>query len=234
MPTLSWPDYADRWSRLHGGFDPRTATLVVRRWLLISYWVSRQLARTGTGPNTVTVAGLLLSIGVPITAGSGGRWPALGALLVLVSALADTADGALALITGRASRLGRVLDSVADRLSEACWVLALVVLGAPGWLAVVTGALAWLHEYGRARATVAGMHEVGTVTVAERPTRIILVIGGLVAAAVTTPAAAATVATAVGAVLGLVGLIQLAIAVRKALHGADPISDELGRQHDQR
>ncbi len=191
--------------------------------------MSRQLARTGTGPNTVTVAGLLLSIGAPITAWSGGRWPVLGALLVLVSALADTADGALALITGRASRLGRVLDSVTDRLSEACWVLALILLGVPTGLAVVTGGLAWLHEYVRARATVAGMHDVGTVTVAERPTRIILVIVALVAAAVTTPATTATVATVIWAVLALIGLIQLAVAVRKALRGADSSrSDPIG------
>jgi phosphatidylglycerophosphate synthase len=225
--TPSWADYADRWSRLHGGFDPRTATAVVRGWLFLSYWVSRQLARTGTGPNTVTVAGLLLSIGAPVTAWLGGWWPALGAVLVLVSALADTADGALAIITGRASRLGRVLDSVTDRLAEACWVLALVLVGVPAGLAVATGALAWLHEYVRARATVAGMHDVGTVTVAERPTRIILVIAALVAAPY---AVIATVATAIWAVLGVIGLVQLAVAVRRELRGtgpsgADPIGD---------
>jgi phosphatidylglycerophosphate synthase len=205
--------------------------VVVRVWLFLAYWVSRQLARTGTGPDTVTVAGLVLSIGAPITAWSGGWWPVLGAVLVLVSALADTADGALAIITGRTSRLGRVLDSVADRLSEACWVLALVWLGVPPWLAVVTGALAWLHEYVRARATVAGMHDVGTVTVAERPTRIIVVIVALATGALP---AAPTVATAIWAVLGLIGLSQLTVAVRRALRRADPVGDELGRQHDER
>jgi CDP-diacylglycerol--glycerol-3-phosphate 3-phosphatidyltransferase len=201
----------------------------VRGWLFFSYRVSSQLARTGLGPNAVTVVGLVLSAGAPIT---GGRWPLVGALLVLVSALADTADGALALITGKASRLGRVLDSVADRLSEVCWALAMVLVGAPAWLAVAAGGLAWLHEYVRARATVAGMHEVGTVTVAERPTRIIVVVVGLAAAAVT--AWASTAATALWAVLGMIGLVQLAIAVRRALRGADPVGDELGRQHDER
>jgi phosphatidylglycerophosphate synthase len=232
VPTLSWSDYAERWSKLHGGFDPRTASPLVRGWLFLSYRLSCRLARTGAGPNTVTGAGLVLSIGAAITAWLGGLWPVLGALLVLVSALADTADGALALITGKASRLGRVLDSVADRLSEACWVLALILLGAPIWFAVATGALAWLHEYIRARATVAGMHEVGTVTIAERPTRIIVVVVALAAAEVTTWAS--TVATAIWAVLGLIGLIQLAVAVRRALRGADPVGDELGRQHDER
>lgn len=232
MPTLSWSDYAERWSKLHGGFDPRTASPLVRGWLFLSYRLSCRLARTGAGPNAVTMAGLVLSIGAAITAWLGGPWPALGALLVLVSALADTADGALALITGKASRLGRVLDSVADRVSEACWVLALILLGAPIWLAVATGGLAWLHEYVRARATVAGMHEVGTVTIAERPTRIIVVVVALVAAEVVTWAS--TVATAIWAALGLIGVVQLAIAVRRALRGTDPVGDELGRQHDER
>jgi CDP-diacylglycerol--glycerol-3-phosphate 3-phosphatidyltransferase len=108
----------------------------------------------------------------------------------------------------------------------------MLLLGVPVWLAVAAGGLAWLHEYVRARATVAGMHDVGTVTVAERPTRIIVVVVGLAAAVVTTWAA--TVATAIWAVLGLIGLIQLAVAVRKALRGADPVGDELGRQHDER
>jgi CDP-diacylglycerol--glycerol-3-phosphate 3-phosphatidyltransferase len=204
----------------------------VRGWLFLSYSVSSHLARTGIRPNTVTVAGLVLSVGAPITAWLGGPWPVLGALLVLVSALADTADGALALITGTASRLGRVLDSVADRLSEACWAFAMILLGAPVWFAVTAGGLAWLHEYVRARATVAGMHDVGTVTIAERPTRIIVVVIGLAVAAATIWAT--TVATAIWAVLELIGLVQLAVAVRNALRGADPVGDELGRQHDER
>src|SRR6185437_16287446 len=169
VSTLSWGDYAQRWSKLHGGFDPRSANRLVRGWLFLSYAVSRQLARTGTGPNTVTVVGLLLSIGVPLTARPNDAWPLLGALLILVSALADTVDGALAVITGRASRLGRGYDSTADRLGEAAW-------------AVAAGGVAWLHEYIRARATVSGMADVGTVTIGERPTRIIVVLFTLVVA----------------------------------------------------
>ena len=228
MSTLSWPEYAERWSKLHGGFDPRSASRLVRGWLFLSYSVSRQLARTGTGPNTVTVAGLVLSIGVPLTAWPNGAWPLLGAFLVLASALADTADGALALITGKASPLGRVYDSAADRLSEACWVVALALLGAPVWAAVAAGAIAWLHEYVRARAAVAGMADVGTVTIGERPTRIIVVFFTLAAAGAVSGNAAiagATVGAATWAALGAIALVQLAVAVRCALRGADPVGD---------
>jgi phosphatidylglycerophosphate synthase len=224
VPTLSWAAYAERWSALHGGFDPRSATRLVRGWLFLSYSVSRQLARTRTGPNAVTVAGLLLSIGVPLTAWPDGAWPLLGALLILASALADTVDGALAVVTGAASRLGRVYDSTADRLSEACWATALVLLGAPIWLAVAAGGVAWLHEYIRARATVAGMADVGTVTVGERPTRIIVVFFTLAVAGIVS-ATAATVGAAIWLALGLVAVVQLGVAVRRALRGADPVGD---------
>ena len=226
MPTLSWPDYAERWSKLHGGFDPRGASRLVRGWLFLSYSVSLHLARARTGPNTVTTAGLLLSAGVALSAWSGKAWPLLGALLILVSALADTADGALALITGKASRLGSVYDSAADRLSEACWALALVLLGAPVWVAVAAGGVGWLHEYVRARATVAGMTDVGAVTIGERPTRIIVVFFTLAFAGTgKATATVATVGSAVWAVLGMAALVQLAIAVRRALRGADPVGD---------
>jgi phosphatidylglycerophosphate synthase len=227
VPTLSWAEYAERWSKLHGGFDPRSASRLVRGWLLLSYRVSRPLARTGTGPNTVTTIGLVLSAGVALAAWPGERWPLLAALLVLVSALADTADGALALSTGKASRLGHVYDSAADRLSEAAWAIALALLGAPAWLAAAAGGVGWLHEYIRARATVAGMADVGTVTIGERPTRIIVVFFTLaVAGALSAYASTAvTIGTAVWVVLGGAALVQLAIAVRRALRGADPIGD---------
>jgi len=142
---------------------------------------------------------------------------------VLLGALADTADGALAVITSRETRLGQVYDAVADRLSEAAWLLALYLLGAPGWLATGCLAVTWLHEYVRARATVAGMSEIGAVTVGERPTRVLLALFGLFcagAAGLVAPdlvAGTATVAGAVWCTLGAVGLLQLATAVRAAL-----------------
>jgi CDP-diacylglycerol--glycerol-3-phosphate 3-phosphatidyltransferase len=219
----SWAAYAERWSALHGGYDPRQASPLVRGWLFLAYVTGKALSRLPVGPDTVTAAGLLLSAGVPLLAWPGGGWPILAAVLVLGSSLADTVDGALALITDRVSRLGRVYDSAADRLSEACWVIALVLIGAPVWLAVGCGALAWLHEYVRARATVAGMSEIGVVTVAERPTRIIVMVFALVITGVVTlvdadlAADAATVAAAVWTVLGVVAFVQLVIAVRRAL-----------------
>jgi phosphatidylglycerophosphate synthase len=219
----SWAAYAERWSALHGGYDPRQASVFVRGWLFGAYTVARTLSRLPVSPDAVTLLGLVLSAGVPLLARAGSGWPLAGVVLVLASALADTADGALALITGRVSRLGRVYDSVADRISEACWLVALVLLGAPGWLVAVCGGVAWLHEYVRARATVAGMAEIGVVTVGERPTRIIVVLFALAITGVVAlvhgslTGIAATVATGVWTALGLVALVQLVAAVRRAL-----------------
>lgn len=217
---MRWEAYAKRWSELHGGYDPRRASPVVRGWLRFAYEISSRLARTSIGPGAVTTAGLALSAAVPLAAWAGKTWLLVSAVLVVLTAIADTVDGALAVVAGRATRLGQVYDSVADRLAEAAWLLGLFFAGAPAWLAALAGGIAWLHEYVRARATVAGMSELGAVTVAERPTRVIVAAVGLAAASAASAANAinaATIATAVWVTLGAIGLIQLHTAVRRAL-----------------
>lgn len=231
-PVASWDEYRVRWAGLHGEVDPAGASVFVRGWLRMGYAVARPLARNGGSPAAVTGAGLLLCALVPVTARAGGGWPLAGSLLVLASAVADTADGAVAVLTGRVTRLGYLYDSIADRAGEACWLLALWLLGVPAWLVLAAGAVAYLHEYVRARAIAAGMREVGAVTVAERPTRVIVVVVALFfagVAALAAPgglagldstalvAAGASAATGVWLVLGLVGLAQLLRAAHAAL-----------------
>ncbi|NJC69752.1 CDP-alcohol phosphatidyltransferase family protein [Planosporangium thailandense] len=209
---MTWEQYAAGWRELHGGYDPHTGSAFVRGWLRLAYLLGRAAARVGATPGVVTGIGLALSVGVPVAA----RLPLLAALLVVLSAVADTIDGAVAVLTGRASRAGQVYDSLADRVGEACWLVALGVLGVPAWLLLGCGGCAWLHEYVRARATAAGMNEIGVVTVAERPTRIILAVAALVAAG-TVGGAAATAVTAVWTALTVVGFAQLMLTVRARL-----------------
>jgi phosphatidylglycerophosphate synthase len=216
-----WVDYAARWARLHGGYDPTRAPAVVRGWLWLAYRTARLLAGLRVRPAGVTAAGVVLAAAVPAVVVPGGLWPLLAAGLVILGALADTVDGALALVTERETRLGRVYDSVADRLTEAAWLAGLWVLGAPGWLVTVAGAVAWLHEYVRARAGTAGMPGIGAVTVGERPTRVLIVVFGLTFAGLAGLAGAelaagtATIATAIWTLLGGLGLAQLAAAIRR-------------------
>ena len=102
----------------------------------------------------------MFALATPFVAVGRGAWLFAAAGLVLLSALADTADGAVAVMTGRTTRLGGFYDSLADRVSEAAWLLALWLVGAPGVLVTACGALAWLHEYARARSVAVG-HDRG-------------------------------------------------------------------------
>jgi CDP-diacylglycerol--glycerol-3-phosphate 3-phosphatidyltransferase len=220
---LTWEEYARAWSALHGGFDPDQTSPVVRGWIRIAYRAGTVLGRLGVSPTAVTLVGLALCVAVPFAA-SGGPAGLIGAaLLVLAAGFADAFDGAVAVVTGRAGRAGFVIDSVADRVGELAWLAAFWVAGAPGWLVVAGGAVSWLHEYLRARAAVAGMADIGVVTVGERPTRVSVAISGLlvggVAGFVHSEWATAVVVLAAAAWLALavIGLGQLIVAVRREL-----------------
>jgi CDP-diacylglycerol--glycerol-3-phosphate 3-phosphatidyltransferase len=221
----NWEGYATRWAKSHGGYDPRRAFPLVRGWLWIAYRSARLLAVLRIGPTAVTVLGVVLAAAVAPIALLRGGWPLVAAGLVVLGALADTIDGALALVAGRETRLGRVYDSVADRLTEAAWLAGLWVLGAPGWLVTVCGGVAWLHEYVRARAAIAGLQGIGVVTVGERPTRVLLALFGLALSGVAgllsaeLAAGTATLAAAIWALFGGLGLAQLGAAVRRTLRG---------------
>jgi CDP-diacylglycerol--glycerol-3-phosphate 3-phosphatidyltransferase len=144
-------------------------------------------------------------------------------VLVGCSGLLDSLDGALAIISGRASRRGFVLDSAVDRLTEAAYAAALWVAGAPGWLAAAFGALCWLPDYLRARAGQAGVGETGSISVWERPTRVAFTgfaLGGAgVLSGFGAGAAVVTCGAAVGTALGAVGTVQLGLALRRVLGG---------------
>jgi len=213
---VTWAQFAAAWSALHGGFDPRRASPLVRAWVKLAYRAGSLLARLGIGPAAVTGIGLLLCAAVPAVVPLGPAGPPLGGLLVLLASFADALDGAVAVVSGKVTKLGFVLDSVADRLGELAWLVAFWLAGAPGWLVVAAGAVSWLHEYVRARATAAGLRGIGVVTVGERPTRVIVAVAGLVVGPLLTVAAGAWL------VLGVAGLVQLAVAVRRGLSAPEP------------
>jgi phosphatidylglycerophosphate synthase len=220
---VTWEEYAAAWSELHGGFDPATGSPLIRGWVRLAYRGGSLLGRLRVGPGAVTAAGLLLCVGVPFAAALGPIGLLAGGVIVLLASVADGLDGAVAVVTGRASRLGFVYDSVADRVGEAAWLAAFWVAGAPGWLVVAAGAVSWLHEYVRARAAAAGMTGIGAVTVGERPTRAAVAVAGLAVAGVAgliheawTPAVLTTAAAAWLA-LAVTGLIHLAAAVHRGL-----------------
>ena len=212
---LSREEYLAAWSRWHG--NARTDTPLVRGWLSVAHALARPLA--GLPPAVATAVGLLVAAAAVVPARAGGTWLIASGLLVGLSGLLDSLDGALAIGTGRASRRGFVLDSVVDRLSEVAFAVALWLAGAPGWLAVAYGALCWLPDYLRARAGQAGVNETGALSVWERPSRVLMTAFTLGGAGVLADSADLVVTTgcAVGVLLGAVAMVQLAVSLRRML-----------------
>ena len=207
------------WSALHGGVRP---SVLVRVWLRLVQW----LAAGPVGqvpPDLLSMAGVLAAGAAVPVAAAGGRWPLAAAVLLVAAGLLDGLDGAVALRTGRARPLGAIVDAVSDRLGDLLMVAVLVVLGAPLPVGVAVAALVLLHEYVRARAQSVGMPGVGAVTIAERPTRVIVVAVAAVGAGVApggTPVTGwgwATVCAIGWGVVGVVGLVQLSVAVARTV-----------------
>jgi CDP-diacylglycerol--glycerol-3-phosphate 3-phosphatidyltransferase len=205
------------WAALHGGIRP---SALVRLWL-------RGVQRVAAGPvarvspDVLSVAGVAAAGGAAVVAAQGGRWPLVAAALVVLAGVLDGLDGAVALHTGRARPLGAVVDAVADRVGDLLLVATLAVLGAPPAWCVAAGALTLLHEYLRARAGAAGMPGVGALTVAERPTRLVLVTVACLGAGTLpggTPLTGwdwATVCAIGWVMIGAVGLVQLSRGVAR-------------------
>jgi phosphatidylglycerophosphate synthase len=214
---LSRDEYLAAWSHWHGGTG--TETRLVRGWLSLAYTLARPMA--GLPPVVATALGLVVAGLAVWPAAAGGLWLIAAGVLVGFSGLLDSLDGALAIGTGRASRRGFVLDSVVDRLTEAAFAAALWVAGAPGWLAVGYGALCWLPDYLRARAGQAGVAETGEISVWERPARVAMTGMTLGGAGVVSGLGATdlvvTAGTAVGVLLGTVGVAQLGVSLRRML-----------------
>lgn len=217
-PVLDLRGYLADWSRLHGGYDPADST-VIRAWLTLSYTLGRPFAVLRVPPDLVTLLGAVASGVVVWLSWLGGGWLLAAALVVALSGVLDSLDGAVAVISGRTTRWGYVLDSLVDRVSDTLYLVALWVVGAPGWLCVLGGVLMGLHEYSRARAGNAGMGEIGVITVWERPTRIILTALILLSGAIHESSVQTLVTGGAVAwvVLGAVGLTQLLVVVHRRL-----------------
>ncbi|MCW0214038.1 MAG: CDP-alcohol phosphatidyltransferase family protein [Pseudonocardia sp.] len=204
------------WTALHAGVRP---DVVSRGWIRLVQGLAALGPVSRVPPDVLSLLGVLVVAAAWPAAAAGERWPLLAAALVVVSGVLDGLDGAVALRAGRARPLGAVVDAGADRLGDLVLVAVLGVLGAPLPLCAAVAVLVLLHEYLRARAQAAGMPGVGAVTVAERPTRVIVVAVAALGAGVS-PAGTpwtgwswAAVCAGIWAVLGAVGLIQLVLAV---------------------
>ena len=206
-------DYFERWAVLHGGLDPRTS-IPVQGWLTVTFYLAKPLAAMRLSPNAVTVLGMLMGLTVPL-------WVIreqylLAGVVALLTGIVDNLDGAVAIMTGRSSDFGYVLDSVADRVGDVALLVGLGLAAGNSWPAVVAGFLAFLQEYTRARAAAVGFTEIGVISLSERPTRVIIVGMFLVATAVA-GSVWAQIGGWVARAVALVGIGQVMWAIRSRL-----------------
>lgn len=228
--TFSREDAFAGWSRLHGGIDPRSSVWI-SGWVRVAHACATPLVRVGVGPSTATILGVAVMTAVPAIAWAGAAWPLLAMVVLLVGAILDGVDGAIALQTGTATRWGRVLDPFADRCSDLLLILTLVILGAPVWLGVALAVATLLLESVRAHAQAAGLQGPGALTWWERPSRVIVAVfatassgiewcarrSGIDSLSWLDGAGLATLYSLVAAVLAAAGLAHLLVAVHAQL-----------------
>ena len=139
------------------------------------------MRRTRMTPDHLTIAGMIIAIGAAVAIGAG-HLP-LGLLLVILAALPDLLDGALAKASNTSSQRGAFFDSVVDRVTDA------LLFGGVAWyftnehspktalLPLAVSAVSSVISYERAKAESLGLSAKGGLM--ERAERIILLCLGL-------------------------------------------------------
>lgn len=143
--------------------------------------VGQQLKRTGITADHLTLLGVLMAIAAAVAIGNGAL--RLGLVLLVLTALPDVLDGAVAKASGMASTRGAFFDSVADRFTDAlllggvAWHLATVEPGRIAILPMAVLGASMLISYERAKAESLGFDAKGGLM--ERAERLIALGFGL-------------------------------------------------------
>ncbi len=104
-------DFLAKWSALHGNAEIKG---IVKTCLSISYGSARFMSALRITPNLLTLLGIVFAIAMAVNPLSLWTIP-----LLVLSLYADGIDGSVAIYQNRESQFGAILDSVADRISEA-------------------------------------------------------------------------------------------------------------------
>lgn len=154
-----------------------TGTLIERRPVSARGWgtirrLAQWLARHRVPPNVISLTGMLCGIGAGVSLGltsvgaSGARvaW-VIGAVLILIRALANVLDGLVAVEFGQGSPLGELYNEVPDRVSDVAMLVGLgYAAGGNEALGYAAACAAVLVAYVRAVGKIAaGSQEYGGV-----------------------------------------------------------------------
>ena len=136
------------------------------------------LQRLGATPNFITFLGLLLVALGSIVLYLG--YTLLSFFLLLLGALSDAIDGALARRLGKSSSFGAFIDSLLDRVSDALPFIAIALSSEDKVLSVVS-LLAMLFSFtvSYARARAEGLGYELKVGLFERPERWMVLLTGI-------------------------------------------------------
>jgi archaetidylinositol phosphate synthase len=160
------------WSRRHGDYAVARSA-VVRTWLRLVWLSSKPVARFH--PDAFSAAG------VATAAASVFAKARAGAGLVVATAILDGVDGAVAHRRGRVAPAGAVVDTTADRVTDALFLLSLRRAGARRSFAAAAAVGTVALEAQRALSRRRG-DPVDVVTPGERPFRVAYAALGLAVA----------------------------------------------------
>jgi phosphatidylglycerophosphate synthase len=175
-------------ARSEPAIEVRRPSLLIPKWLIYYLlWliapVENLLIRRRVAPNTLSTAGLVLSLAAAVALGFG--WFDGGGWLYLFVGILDLFDGRVARATGRASKAGAVYDSVLDRYAEAAVFAGLMVYYRGTWIAGASLCALWgslMVSHVRATAERLGLAEEAQTGSLPRPERVFLLGVSLAAA----------------------------------------------------
>jgi CDP-diacylglycerol--glycerol-3-phosphate 3-phosphatidyltransferase len=139
------------------------------------------LRRTGMSPDHLTILGIVVAVGAAFAIGRGALRG--GLVLVILAALPDMLDGALAKASDSASQRGAFFDSVIDRVTDAvlfggvAWYFASEESAHLALLPMAIMGVSSLISYERAKAESLGLYAKGGLM--ERAERIVVLCLGL-------------------------------------------------------
>jgi CDP-diacylglycerol---glycerol-3-phosphate 3-phosphatidyltransferase len=143
--------------------------------------IGTSMRRAGITADQLTTTGLVMAVAASVAIANG--WLRAGLLLLVLTAVPDVLDGAVAKASGTASPRGAFFDSVIDRVSDAlllggvAWYLASTQDGRVAVLPLAVLAASMLVSYERAKAESLGFDARGGLM--ERAERLLFLGFGL-------------------------------------------------------
>jgi phosphatidylglycerophosphate synthase len=167
------------------------------------------------------------------------EWWLLGGIVATAGSAFDMFDGAVARVTGTASKLGAFLDSTFDRWGEAIVYLGIVIGTSRAnvewdvWLATAAMGAAFLVSYARARAESLGFAPgkgMAAVGLAPREVRVVILAIGLIGAGLVGGVApASTGANVLGGALLLIAVLATITVIQRIMFTVKQAASEVDR-----